>query len=215
MLLTGFLHHLLTTGHVTLASRPAPFEPTDLPAAEALLRDHYADDLRELPGAAPAFDAAAAGWAAAFLYHTVQLALVRELDETVVQAQLADFTGEITPAAIYSADLCLRYLPDLLRLAKGLAPGDALVARLRATAGQWPFSFVGTEGAEGNADGAADAEARVLAHPALRQEYVDRIIRAQDRVRAARPHLAPLVHAALGQYAATLWPDFAAFTLPV
>ena len=213
MLLTGFLHHLLMTGHVTLASRPAPFEPADLPAAEALLRDHYADDLRELPGAAPAFDAAAAGWAAAFLYHTVQLALVRELDETVVQAQLADFTGEITPAVIYSADLCLRYLPDLLRLARGLAPGDALVARLRATAVRWPFSFVGAE--EGAVADVAEAEAPMLAHPALRQEYIDRIIRMQDRARAAQPHLAPLVHAALGQYAATLWPDFAAFTLPV
>ena len=216
MLLTGFLHHLLTTGAVTLASRPAPFEPADLPAAEALLRDYYADDCRELPGAAPAFDARAAAWAAAYLYHTVQLALVRELDETVVQAQLADFTGEITPAVIYSADLTLRYLPDLLRLAKGLAPGDALVARLRATAGQWPFSFVGAEvGEEGEAAGAAAAEARLLAHPALRQEYIDRIIRTQDRARAARPHLLPLVHAALGRYAATLWPDFAAFTLPV
>ena len=211
MLLTGFLHHLLTTGAVTLAGRPTPFEPADLAAAEALLRDYHADDVRERPGAAPAFDVPVALWAAQYLYHTVLLALVRELDETVVLAQLPDFTGEITPAAIYSADLSLRYLPDLLRLAKGLAPGDALVARLHATAGQWPFSFVG---AEGGGD-AADAEARVLAHPALRQEYVDRIIGTQDRARAAQPHLMPLVHAALGQYAATLWPDFAAFTLPV
>ncbi|MCI1187854.1 hypothetical protein MON38_10520 [Hymenobacter sp. DH14] len=211
MLLTGFLHHLLTTGAVTLTARPVPFEPADLLAAEELLRAYYADDVRELPGPAPAFDAPAASWAAAYLYHTVQLALVRELDETVVQTQLADFTGEITPAAIYSADLTLRYLPDLLRLAKGLAPGDALVGRLRATAGQWPFSFVG---AEEGAAGATEAEARILAHSALQQEYIDRIIRTQDQVRAAQTHLAPLVHAALGQYAATLWPDFAAFSLP-
>ncbi|GAA4043372.1 hypothetical protein GCM10022409_31700 [Hymenobacter glaciei] len=209
MLLTGFLHHLLTTGNVTLAARPAPFEPADLHAAETLLRDYYADDRRELPGVAPDFDAVAAAWAAAYLYHTVQLALVRELDENVVEAQLRDFAGQITPAAIYSVDLTLRYLPDLLRLAKGLAPGDALVACLRTTAGQWPFSFVGAEG------GTAEAEARILAHPALRQEYIDRIIRTQDRARADQPHIAPLVHAALGHYATTLWPDFAAFTLPV
>ena len=215
MLLTGFLHHLLTTGSVTLAGRPAPFEPDDLAAAEAVLRDYHADDARELPGPAPAFDAFAAGWAAAYLYHTVQLALVRELDENVVHDLLRDFDGEITPAVIYSADLTLRYLPDLLRLAKGLAPGDALVARLHAMAGQWPLSFVGAAAGPAEAGAPAEAEAWVLAHPALRQEYIDRIIRAQDRARAARPQLAPLVHAALGHYASTLWPDFAAFTLPV
>ena len=52
-----------------------------------------------------------------------------------------------------------------------------------------------------------------LAHPALRQEYLDRIIEAQDRMRAARPQLRPLIHAALGAHAAALWPDFHAFVL--
>ena len=44
---------------------------------------------------------------------------------------------------MYFVDLTFRYLPDLLQLAKGLAPGDALVAQLKATARQWPLSLVG------------------------------------------------------------------------
>ncbi len=215
MLLTPFLYDLQTTGAVTLAARPEPFAEADERAAQALLREWHAADAREWPGTAPGFDPAAASWAARYLYHTVQLALVRELDETVVAEYLPDFAGPVPPEAIYSADLSLRYLPDLLRLAKGLAPGDALVARLHAMAGQWPLSFVGAAAGPAETGVAAEAEARVLAHPALRQEYIDRIIRAQDRARAARPQLAPLVHAALGHYASTLWPDFAAFTLPV
>jgi hypothetical protein len=207
MLLTTFLHDLLTTGAVTLAGQPSPFEPADLHAAEAKLLAYHAEDALELPQVAPDFDAAAARWAAQFLYHTVQLALLRELDEAVIGQCLTDFTGEITPEAVYSADLTFRYLPDLLRLAKGLAPGDALVARLLAVAQKWPFSFVGT-----NLD-ALEAEATILAHPALRQAYLDRIIQLKDRARASQPHLAPLVQAALGGYAATLWPDFAAFTI--
>jgi hypothetical protein len=207
MLLTAFLYDLLTTGAVTLAGQPGPFESADLRAAEAKLRAYHAEDALELPHAAPAFDAAAARWAAQLLYHTVQLALLRELDEAVIGQCLTDFAGEITPEATYSADLTLRYLPDLLRLAKGLAPGDALVARLLALARQWPFSFVGT------APDAMEAEAAVLAHPALRQAYLDRIIRLKDRARAGQPHLVPLVQAALGGHAATLWPDFAAFTI--
>ena len=208
MLLTTFLNDLLTTGAVTLASRPGSFEGDDLRATDALLRAYYAEDALELPHVAPAFDAAAARWAAQYLYHTIQLALVRELDEAVVHKCLADFSGEATPEAIYAVDLTFRYLPDLLRLAKGLAPGDALVARLQATARQWPFSFVGTELT------AAEGEASVLAHPALRQAYIDRIIRIRDRPRADQTHLNPLVRTALGGHAAVLWPDFAAFILP-
>jgi hypothetical protein len=207
MLLTGFLTDLLTTGAVTLAGRPAPFEDADLRVAEAVLRAYHAEDALELPHTAPAFAPEAAQWAAQYLYHTLQLALVRELDETVVHDCLRDFDGLMTPEAVYSVDLTFRYLPDLLRLAKGLAPGDALVARLQATARQWPFSFVGTEML------APEAEAVLLAHPALRQAYVDRIIRVRDQRRGGQAHLIPFVQAALGAHAAVLWPDFAAFTL--
>ena len=208
MLLSAFLDDLLSTGTVTLAGQPTPFEPADRAAAENSLRARYAEDALELPHVAPAFDAPAALWAAEYLYRTIQLTLLRELDETVVAQCLADFPDEATPAAIYSIDLTFRYLPDLLRLAKGLAPGDALVAHLLATARKWPFSFVATP-----PDAAAAEEAPVLAHPALRQAYIDRIIGARDRARAAQPQLAPLVRAALGGHAATLWPDFAAFNL--
>jgi len=207
VLLTYFLKDLLTTGDVTITGRPAPFEPADLQAAEVLLRAYHADDTLALPGTAPAFDAPAALWAAAYLYYTMQLTVSRELDETAIEEHLRGFAGPVTPEVIYSTDLLFRYLPDLLRLAKGLAPGDALVARLHATARQWPLSFVGQE------PGDAQAEATLLAHPALRQEYLDRIIGARDRPRASQSHLTPLIHAALGGHAASLWPDFEAFTL--
>ncbi|MCR5890956.1 hypothetical protein LRS06_24850 [Hymenobacter sp. J193] len=207
MLLTAFLHDLLTTGGVTLAGQLGPFEPDDLHAADIALRAYHAEDVLELPHAALAFDAPSGLWAALFLYHSVQLAVRRELDEAVIGQCLTDFAGEITPEAIYSADLTFRYLPDLLRLAKGLAPGDALVSRLLTVARQWPFSFVGT------APDATEAEAAVLAHPVLRQAYIDRIIQLKDRARASQPHLVPLVQAVLGGHAATLWPDFADFTI--
>jgi hypothetical protein len=172
-----------------------------------LLKDYYAEDCLNLPHTAPAFELAAALWAAQHLYYAAVLAVVRELDEAAIATHLPEFGGATTPAASYSADLSLRYLPDLLQLAKGLAPADALVARLRRTAGQWPLSFVGHEPAD------ATAEAILLAQPALRGAYIDRIIAAQDRTRAGQPHLAPLVQAALGAHSAQLWPDFHTFTL--
>jgi len=208
MLLTTFLHDLLTTGAVTLPSQSTQFEIVDEQAAQVLLHAYYLEDIVDLPHAAPAFEAGAAQWAAQFLYRTVQLILVRELDETAISEQLNDYPGLITSEVMYSIDLSFRYLPDLLRLAKGLAPSDALVARLQVTAQQWPLSFASGE------TPLAEAEATVLAHPALRQAYVDRIIRAQYRSRANQPHLKPLIQTALGGHAAVLWPDFAAFNNP-
>lgn len=205
MPLTGFLNDLLTTGCLTLTNQPESFDAADRNAAEALLRRYHAEDAQHMPSTAPAFDAPAALWAAAYLYHAVKLALVRELDETVVHKHLQDFPHPITPEAIYSADLTLRHLPDLLRLAKGLAPGDSLVAKLHVTAGKWPFSFVGTTIHESDTT-------TILTHPALRQAYVDRIILTQDLARANAPHLTPLIHESLGAHARTLWPEFAAFT---
>lgn len=83
------------------------------------------------------------------------------------------------------------------------------MARLQGTARRWPLSFVG----DGPAAEPA-AEAVVLAHPALRQAYIDRIIEARDLFRARQEPLIALVGAALGAHAATLWPDFAAFATP-
>lgn len=208
MFLTQFIDELLTEGAVAVTRRPDTFEPVDLEAATVVLRDYYADDALDLPHAAPEFEPAAALWAAQLLYFTVQLTLVRELDEATITERLPDYPAEPTPDALYSADLLLRYLPDLLGLARGLAPGDALVARLQSLARRWPLSFVGRPEPSD-----PEAEARLLAHPALRQLYIDRIIVAEDQRRAAQPLLRPLIHAALGRHAAQLWPDFYAFVL--
>jgi hypothetical protein len=153
MLLTGFLNDLLTTGILTLAGRPTPFAENDLLAADALLAAYHAQDAQELPQQAPAFNAPAARWAAHYVYYTALLMLARELDEAVMETYLPPFTDELTPEVVYAVDLTFRYLPDLLHLAKGLAPGDALVARLHATASQWPFSFVGNESVDAATEG--------------------------------------------------------------
>ena len=200
--LTDFLHELLGQGAVTMGSQLAPFAPADLAHARQLLHRYHAQDAQTMPHQAPAFAPAAAEWAAQLVYRAIQLVVLRDLDETVVQQELADFPAPAEAAAVYSADLMLRHLPDLLALAKGLAPGDALVARLRELGRQWPFSFVSTE------IGLPEAQAVVLADASLRTAYIDRIIAARDLDRASQPGVRELVQQALGNYAAELWPDF-------
>jgi hypothetical protein len=206
MKLADFLRDLLERGKVTVAGQIGSFGDDDLRAAETLLRHYYQEDVLEMPGTAPAFLPEAALWGARYFYHAVQLAVLRDLGEEVVRGYLQDYAGPRTPEAVYSVDLTLRYLPDLLRLAKGLAPGDVLVAALQRTALDWPFSSVGSGAAGGVASGV------ILAHPSLRIAYVDRIIREKDANRLTGPEVPEHVRAALGQHAAGWWPEFETLT---
>ncbi|MFL5730613.1 MAG: hypothetical protein ACJ75J_14090 [Cytophagaceae bacterium] len=206
MLLTSYLRDLLETGSVTVGPQPAPFEEEDLREAAQILRDFYLKDLLNLPGKAPAFSEEAALWAARYLYTATQCIMLRDLSAEEVQTQLRAFGSEITHEAIYSADLCLRHLPVLLHLSKGLAPGDILVKCLMETALLWPFSSVGMK-----MDGEPEHE-KLLGYASLKYAYADRIILMKDKKRSAYPGINPLIAEALGNYKDELWPEFELLT---
>ena len=125
----------------------------------------------------------------------IEAADLREVDAASVQQALAAPCPRPPSASVcYSADLSLRYLPDLLSLARGIAPDDPLVAGLTALARAWPLSSVGVAGMED-----LDVSAFVD-HPSLRQLYVDRIIERGDVSRLKHPAVRAAVGEALGAY---------------
>lgn len=201
MALTEFITGLLEQGSVTVAGEPLQFAEEDKQGAMAALKNYYNDDSLEMPYTAPEFDEEAALWAAEYLYSAIQLTMLRDLGDDAVQTMLKDLEKPITAEAIYSADLMFRYLPDLLELAKGLAPGDALVKRIKDTLHRWPFSSVGIELTE-------EADHKVIFdHPSLRSAYIDRIIRQKDIKRVKNnEQLMELAVTALGNYPSELWP---------
>jgi hypothetical protein len=202
MELTNFIAGLINDGKVKVVPQMLTFTAEDLHLASVHLRQYYEDDAQEMPAAAPDFNLAAAGWAAAYLYRAVQFILLRELDETIMQQSLLPYSGEYSPAAIYSADLTLRYLPDLFDLAKGLSPHDPLVKQMQETALAWPFSAAGIP-LETDAD-----ISTIMSHPSLKQAYIDRIIYAKDLRKCRHPECHPLVQEALGSYSDVFWPQF-------
>lgn len=202
MQFTSFIQDLLEKGQVTVARQLNPFSEEDLQEAAIVLRKYYADDALEMPHTAPDFSREAAIWAATYLYRASQFTMLRDVGEQEVQAHLSDFSGALSPEVIYSADLMLRYLPQLLHLAKGLAPDDVLVTCIKHTLVQWPFSSVGTEIIrEVN-------HQLILAHPSLKYAYIDRIIQQKDIKRATNEAVAEAIHEALGEHSSVLWPEF-------
>lgn len=200
--LTDFLSDLFENGEVKLAGAIHVFTDADLQQAGKLLQHRFQEGTLEMPPSHPAFVPDAALWSAQYLYRTIQFALLRDLGPEVIEKELTPYPNKLTPGAICSADLCLRHLPAVFNLAKGLSPGDILVEKLKQTALEWPFSSMGIP-----LEKSPDIQ-MILAIPSLRTVYIDRIIAEKDFSRIQDERVVDLIWSALGNYAHTLWPEF-------
>jgi hypothetical protein len=200
--LEQFIQDIIQQGKVVVAGQVIPFTREDVQQATQRLYEHYDHQLQELTRPVPAFEPEAAVWAAAYLYRAVQLTVLRDLGEDAVNGLLTPFNGPVSPGSILSVDVSFRYLPNVLGLAKGLAPEDALVKRIQEAAILWPFSSVGMK-----VNGKVDVEI-IMNDGCLRRAYIDRIIEARDTTRCKNALVNEYIKEALGDYGHLLWPGW-------
>ncbi len=192
MPLRPFLTALQESGRVRVGRPP---EPPDVEEAgvSALLLEFDRSARRDMPHTAPEFNPVAASWAAVRLYRACQFLVFRDLGAELASDQiLLPCPAPVSPSVTHSADLTLRYLPEVIVLARGISPGDPLLVALHQLARQWPYSSVGVAGLAGVDPGP------VLDHPSLRQTYVDRILERRDVARLDRPAVREAVRETLG-----------------
>ncbi len=145
----------------------------------------------------PALTPAAGEWALLILYRACQALAHREIEGDAMRRVLSlPCPQKPSPEVCYSADLALRFLPDLLVLSRGVAEEDPLVAGLMSICAAWPLSSVGVKGLK-------DLDIRpFFAHASLRRLYADRIIEKGDLSRTGDPTVREAVREALGAYPA-------------
>jgi hypothetical protein len=85
-------------------------------------------------------------------------------------------------------------LPDLIAMARGVALGDPLLEHLLALARGWPLSSVGVP------DCVPTQIDSFIAHPALQQLYIDRILARTDLTRLSDSRVAGMAMEALGAF---------------
>lgn len=178
------------------------------PAVGALLREWHAAACEDLAGPAPVFDEAAARWGAAMLFRAAWFYLHRDAPEQEL-LHLLSVPPPVPPgpAAILSADVSLRWLPDIHRMALALAPGDPLLALLQNLAAAHPLSGAALPPAEGRTRTPEPAAwAVLLAHPGLWRLFIDRVIAAGARWWLHLPEVRAAIRGAAGAYAAELVP---------
>ncbi|MFT5496356.1 MAG: hypothetical protein ACI9TH_001754 [Kiritimatiellia bacterium] len=186
-----FIEELTGTGQVQLEHDLAPELDgwaDALCSVDALAR-------LELPGEAPAFSEAAALWGAEMCYQACRCTAFRSLSEADVAEAFARPGPEPANASCaYSVDLSLRYLPDVVRIARGIAAEDPLNHHLLRLAQDWPLSSVGVKGVSKVEVGC------ILDNRCLRQMYLDRILKTRDRSRVEEPRVAEAVKRSLGVF---------------
>ena len=190
--LATFLQTLTSEG-LALVDRSLVLEAS----AEAIASWHALEEAGRsmLPGDAPPLDAEAGLWGARRLYHACQAIMCRDLDtEEVRPLILAPPPFSRSVAVDYSVDVCLRYLPEVLDVARKLAASDPVNQLLHELAQAWPLSSVGL-----NLPDLGDVSP-FWNHATLRRLYVDRIMAREATHAVQHPLVADAVRAALGAH---------------
>ena len=167
------------------------------------LETEYQKESLNFPYQAPSFDPEAALWSAIAVYRAAQLILYRENKEADLALLLQDFSKEMTTSAILSADLCLRFMGDMLEQLKLIDSEDPLIELLENLLSKWHYSAIHYPLEKSSLDFETIKE-----NKCLHQLYVNRIIDSRNMALAKHPACIELVRASLGMFAEEFWKNF-------
>ena len=192
-MLSKFLEDLFDNGRVQV-SAPGSSRVEDTIAIEGMLKQTEARWRMSLPSAVPAFQADIARWAAEQLYHAAQCLVHRETEETTIQHLLKPRVPQSDkPGDHYSADMCLRFMKDVLRLSNAASETDPLNQQILEFMKNWPLSAVGMD--------VTTSPSCVLEHDSLRLMYLNRVIACNDRNALSDPETANAIQQLAGLHA--------------
>ncbi len=166
-----FLIELIQEGKIVFRSAKAPRDPIS-PRAAAFLAESFNIHSSAVAGPPIEFDFEAASTSAEFLRQS-SWALVNHDERMADLKKRLNMPGSPrTPSQHLSADLTLRYLPQVLKRARGLNPDDPLVECLTSVLRRWPLS-----GALSDVVEAPIERTELGSHPGLLLLYAERLVK--------------------------------------
>ncbi len=196
------ISQLRSAEEIVLYDRVLDFTEVDEELVKNFLLVEYEMEQENYPFVAPEYNANAALWAAKVVYTNCQLILYRENKTEDLPKLLPAFDSEIDASAMLSADLCLRFLPQVLKETKYIDPDDKLIELAEEILRQWHYSSIGYEMDNGKID-----FNNLPANKCLQQLYVDRVILKKDLVRASLPYINEKIKETMGDYSSEFWKE--------
>lgn len=152
-------------------------------------------------------DVETALWAAKLLYYSAQLYLIRENTAKDLNMLIPPFKGKKDISALLSADLSLRFLPQIVSALQIADPEDPLVKILESVLKQFHYSAIGSD---------LDLEEinweEELKDKTYRKLYLERIVEKKAYTLAEIPYLNRLLIAEFGLYKDIFWRELKTIT---
>ena len=196
------IEQLLEDDTLILYGRTDEIPTADMQAVLELLEERFEREAIGYPGPPLKWDAVAAGWSVKVIFYAAQLLLYRSHDVDDLAYYFAGLGQPKTAAAIASADICLRYLPSILRQLEAIDVEDVLIPILQGVLHEWHYTGL----LAGLTPDPKNLEA-ILEDESLTQLYVDRVIETKNRAAAALPELSGSIVGALGNHAEVYWKE--------
>ena len=200
-MLVNFLIDLFEHGRVGV---PAPSEADDSVSDGVRQLLGNADQIRRqnLPPGCPELSLEAAIWGASLLYRAAQLLVYRDIGPDQIPQRLRQRERTANASSEhFSADLCLQYMHDVLRLSRATAEDDPLNQHLLSVLAEWPLSAVGI-GAE------LPQDFVLFEDRALRLVFLERVVERNDLTALNVPSVRTALRAETGSFQACLPKSF-------
>lgn len=146
------------------------------------------------------YDKEAAVWAAKVLYHSAQLYLIRENTAKDLNRLIPPFNGKRDASAILSADLSLRFLPQIILALQQADPEDRLIKLLENILIRFHYSAVGFDLELEDINWEQE-----LKDGTYRKLYLERIVEKKSYQLAEIPYINNLLIAEFGLYKDVFW----------
>ena len=137
------IYNLRTLEHLILYDKKLEISSDEIALTKDFLQLEYERESLEYPFNAPIFNDDAAIWAAKLVYNTTQLLLYREHKIAELDSFFPEFIKKITASEILSADLCLRFLPQMVFELKLIDSDDPLINILEKHLKKFHYSAIG------------------------------------------------------------------------
>jgi hypothetical protein len=141
-------------------------------------------------------------WAAKVLYHGAQLYLIRENTATDLNRLIPAFKGNRDISALLSADLSLRFLPQIVSALQIADPEDPLVKMLESVLKQFHYSAIGFDFDLENIHWEEELEDKTY-----RKLYIERIVEKKAYKLAEIPYINRLLTGEFGMYKDLFWKE--------
>jgi len=168
-----------------------------------LLEAHFNLESLDYPNPTPLFHRDAAIWSSTILFHAAQLVMYREHNSDSLKNFFPDFGQPKSASSIITSDLCLRFIPSILKYLEQIDIEDELIPILKKLLTEWHYSGLLSDITLNSID-----VEPILIDSCLSKLYVDRTIEQKKNEVGQTKGIKPLILSALGDYKNQFWKDF-------